>query len=94
MFKWFKKLFGSEEQPASTTDDYQVTVEPEAAVQEPALRPAPQPPMQPASTVSELKKLTKVQIEELAKNELGVDLDRRKTKDRMIQDFIDAQKNK
>ena len=43
-------------------------------------------------TKASLGKLTKVQIDELAKSDLGVDLDRRKTKDDMIKDFLAAQK--
>ena len=43
-------------------------------------------------TKATLGKLTKVQIDELAKSDLGVDLDRRKTKDDMIKDFLAAQK--
>lgn len=43
-------------------------------------------------TKASLGKLTKVQIDELAKAELGVNLDRRKTKDDMIKDFLKSQK--
>lgn len=39
-----------------------------------------------------LAKMTKVQIEELAREKFGVELDRRKTKDNMIQEFMTAQK--
>ena len=45
-------------------------------------------------TKAGLEKLTKVQIDELAKAEMGVDLDRRKTKDAMIKEFLTAQKKK
>ena len=43
-------------------------------------------------TRATLSKLTKVQIDELAKERLGVDLDRRKTKDDMIKAYMAAQK--
>lgn len=43
-------------------------------------------------TRATLAKLTKVQIDELAKERLGVDLDRRKTKDDMIKAYMAAQK--
>lgn len=43
-------------------------------------------------TKATLAKLTKTQIDELAKAELGADLDRRKTKDAMIKDYLTAQK--
>lgn len=43
-------------------------------------------------TKATLAKLTKAQIDDLAKAELGVDLDRRKTKDDMIKDYMTAQK--
>lgn len=46
----------------------------------------------PVKGEGELKKLTKVQIEEAAR-EHGVELDRRKTKDNMIKDYLDQVKN-
>jgi hypothetical protein len=35
-----------------------------------------------------------VQIDELAKSEMSIELDRRKTKDAMIKDYLAAQKKK
>jgi hypothetical protein len=43
-------------------------------------------------TKASLGKLTKAEIDALAKVELGVDLDRRKTKDDMIKEFLAAYK--
>lgn len=43
-------------------------------------------------TRKSLGNLTKVQIDDLAKERFGVDLDRRKTKTDMIEDFMSAQK--
>jgi rRNA maturation endonuclease Nob1 len=43
-------------------------------------------------TKASLGKLTKADIEKIAKAEFGVDLDRRKTKDDMIKDFLVEQK--
>lgn len=45
-------------------------------------------------TKAGLEKLTKVQIDELAKSKLNIQLDRRKTKDAMIKDYLAAQKKK
>lgn len=43
-------------------------------------------------TRAKLEKLSKAAIDELAKAELGVNLDRRKTKEFMIKDFLAEQK--
>lgn len=43
-------------------------------------------------TKASLGKLTKADIEKIAKTEFGVDLDRRKTKNDMIKDFLVEQK--
>jgi hypothetical protein len=43
-------------------------------------------------TKGTLSKMTKVQIDELAKETFGADLDRRKTKDAMITEFLKLQK--
>jgi len=42
-------------------------------------------------TTASLNKMTKTQIDELAKNALGVELDRRKKKETMIEDYLSAQ---
>lgn len=45
-------------------------------------------------TKASLDKLTKLQIEAYAKEKFNVDLDRRKTKEAMIEEFLKAQKAK
>lgn len=45
-------------------------------------------------TKAALGKLTKLKIDAIAKEEFGIDLDRRKTKDAMIADLLAAQKSK
>jgi|TARA_B100000902_G_scaffold161492_1_gene156939 hypothetical protein len=42
-------------------------------------------------TKSSLNKLTKVQLEELAKSDFGLEIDRRKKKDVLITEILDAQ---
>ena len=105
MFNWVKKLFGTE---SATQDKYfvdghgdvrEVVVAPETEKVVPPPVPKAKPAAKKAATAkttkhtkATLSKLTKVQIDELAKSDLGVDLDRRKTKDDMIKDFLAAQK--
>ena len=54
----------------------------------PAPTPAPVVEVQKAPTKAQLSKLTKKQIDDLAKLEWGIKLDARKSKDDMIKDFI------
>ena len=105
MFNWVKKLFGTE---STTQDKYfvdghgdvqEVVVAPKTEKVAPPPMPKTKPAAKKAATAKTTKhtkatlgKLTKVQIDELAKSDLGVDLDRRKTKDDMIKDFLAAQK--
>ena len=105
MFNWVKKLFGTE---SATQDKYfvdghgdvqEVVVAPKTEKVAPPPVPKAKPAAKKAATAKTTKhtkatlgKLTKVQIDELAKSDLGVDLDRRKTKDDMIKDFLAAQK--
>ncbi len=44
-------------------------------------------------TKSSLSKLTKIQLEKLGKAEFGVDLDRRKTKIKLVEEILKLQKN-
>ena len=103
MFNWVKKLFGTE----SAVQDKYHAAETVVAPETKKVAPPPTPKAKPAAkktapkkaetktakhTKASLGKLTKVQIDELAKSDLGVDLDRRKTKDDMIKDFLAAQK--
>ena len=108
MLKWVKKLFGTEQPAQTVTikpaeEELKTTV---AAVtvktetKKPAeKKTAPKKTDDKKSatktakhTRANLEKLNKTQIEALAKAELGVDLDRRKTKEFMIDDFLAAQK--
>ena len=57
---------------------------------EPEPEPAPEPEPEPEPTV-DLKKMTKAQIEQWARDNLNVELDRRKTKASMISEIIDVQ---
>jgi hypothetical protein len=54
----------------------------------PAPTPAPVVEVQKAPTKAQLSKLTKKQIDDLAKLEWGIKLDARKSKDDMIKEFI------
>jgi len=103
MFNWVKKLFGTE----SAVQDKYHAAETVVAPKTEKVAPPPAPKAKPAAkkaapkkaetktakhTKASLGKLTKTQIDELAKAELGVDLDRRKNKDDMIKEFLAAQK--
>ncbi len=57
-------------------------------VKAPAPTPAPVVEVQKAPTKAQLSKLTKKQIDDLAKLEWGIKLDARKSKDDMIKEFI------
>ena len=58
--------------------------------QTPEPAPVPEPAPEPEPTVN-LKKMTKAQIEQWARDNLNVELDRRKTKASMISEIIDVQ---
>ena len=93
MFNWVKTLLGI----AVATPDLEA--EAVATKAKPAAKkaaPKKTAPKKAAAksakhTKASLGKLTKVQIDELAKAD-GVNLDRRKTKDDMIKDFLKSQK--
>jgi hypothetical protein len=57
-------------------------------VKAPAPAPAPVVEVKKAPTKAQLSKLTKKQIDDLAKLEWGIKLDARKSKDEMIKEFI------
>ena len=105
MFNWVKKLFGTESavqhrhHTAETIVKSVVISTPPAPVKAKTAKPAAKkvaPKKAETKTAKHTKaslgKLTKVQIDELAKSDFGIDLDRRKTKDDMIKDFLAAQK--
>lgn len=94
MFNWVKKILGT---TVAAPDLEAETVAPKAKPVAKKAAPKKAAPKKAAAksakhTKASLGKLTKVQIDELAKAELGVDLDRRKTKDDMIKDFLKNQK--
>lgn len=94
MFNWVKKILGT---AVAAPDLEAESVAPKAKPAAKKAAPKKAAPKKAAAksakhTKASLGKLTKVQIDELAKAELGVDLDRRKTKDDMIKDFLKNQK--
>lgn len=106
MFNWIKRLLGLSEHNVTETSTVIVDA-PEPAVTKQPTKPAveqakpiaktesKQKPLQPKKeTKATLGKLTKTQIDALAVEKLGVNLDRRKTKDVMIDEFLKAQKAK
>jgi len=70
---------------------YQIFFKGKKVVDVPAKAPAPAPApveVKKAPTKAQLSKLTKKQIDDLAKLEWGIKLDARKSKDDMIKEFI------
>jgi hypothetical protein len=100
MFTWVKKLFNTEqtvqaatvepkvEELKATVAEVAVTTEVKAAPEKAETKAVKTEKFKRAA----LEKMTKVQIEALAQEKLGVELDRRKTKEFMIDDFLTAQK--
>ena len=66
----------------------EVKVVNKAIAKAPAPTPAPVVEVQKAPTKAQLSKLTKKQVDDLAKLEWGIKLDARKSKDDMIKEFI------
>lgn len=56
------------------------------------VKPKAEKPKAEKQTKGTLTKMTKVQIDELAKEKFGIELDRRSTKDAMIKEFLSQQK--
>lgn len=99
MFKWVKKLFSTPDAEfveQSQTTQVNVPYAPTPAAAKTSKKPAAKKVATTAAKYNKAKlsKLTKVAIDNLAKDELGVSLDRRKTKDDLIKDFLAAQKAK
>jgi len=70
---------------------YKIFYKGDKVVDVPAKAPAPAPApveVKKAPTKAQLSKLTKKQIDDLAKLEWGIKLDARKSKDDMIKEFI------
>ena len=89
MFNWVKTLLGV---AVATPDLEAEAVAPKAKPAAKKAAPKKAAAKSAKHTKASLGKLTKVQLDELSKAELGVDLDRRKTKDDMIKDFLKSQK--
>lgn len=67
----------------------EVVVEPEPEPEpEPVVEPEPKLVKKVPLSATNLKKKTKKQVEDYAKQEFGIDLDRRKTKANMISDLL------
>ena len=87
--KWIKQLFGIKEDDVKLGEKFENASATNELVISPRKQAANKKQKQ---TKASLGKMSKVQIDELAKNELGVELDRRKKKDSMIEDYLAAQK--
>jgi len=87
--KWIKQLFGIKDEDVQLGEKFENASATNELVISPRQDTAKKKQKQ---TKASLSKLSKVQIDELAKNELGVELDRRKKKDTMISDYLAAQK--
>ena len=93
MINWIKKTLGIA--PAARPVTKESPVVKKAPVKKPKVadkKPAATATKSKKQTKATLGKLTKAQIDDLANTELGVELDRRKTKDAMIKDYMSAQK--
>ena len=92
MIKWIKRLFSVEQHVEPTTV---VATAPEPLVLKEPIEAKLKAVAKPKKeTKTSLDALTKAQIETLAKEKFNVDLDRRKTKEAMIKEFIKEQKAK
>ena len=99
MFTTLKKLLGVST-PVTTETTVETTVETPAVDKIKSAKSKTTPvTVKPKVTKDEnkqtkgtLTKMTKVQIDELAKETFGADLDRRTTKDAMIKEFLKLQK--
>lgn len=102
MFKTIKKMLGIEKQdtvaevavtdtvvatPKEKIKSAKVKVEPVTVKAKTNTAPKPK-----RETRKSLEKMTKVQIDELAAERFGAELDRRQTKEKMIEAFMAAQK--
>ena len=89
--KWIKQIFGIKPE-----EDDTVVIPPPFAnatkTNELVVSPKPNHDKKSQSyTKSSLNKLTKVQLEDIAKSEFGLDLDRRKKKENLIDEILNAQ---
>lgn len=89
MFEFIKSLFGFK--PSTQTPEPVFESQP---VKKPAKKKTTTKAKSKKHTKASLGKLTKVQLEELGRAEFNVELDRRKKKDALISQLLDAQKAK
>ena len=87
--KWIKQMFGIKEDDIQLSEKFKNA----SATSELVITPRNIDTIETYS-VKDLNKLTKVEIDDLAKNKLGIDLDRRAKKELMIQEYIEAQNSK
>ena len=87
--KWIKQMFGIKEDDIQLSEKFKNA----SATSELVITPRNIDTIETYS-VKDLNKLTKVEIDDLAKNKLGIDLDRRAKKELMIQEYIEAQNTK
>lgn len=94
MFTWVKKLFGTESASQAVVARPQTVAVVAPAPAAVTVKTETKKSVANAAkhTKASLGKLTKADIEKIAKAEFGVDIDRRKTKDDMIKDFLAEQK--
>lgn len=76
MFKWLTSLFSSK---VELTDTPVTEVKP---------APKKEEPKKIAIKKADLAKMTKIKLEEFAKENYGVDIDRRKTKDLLVKEVF------
>lgn len=87
--KWLKQIFGVKEEDIQLDGKFKNA----SATSELVIAPR-EGHTNIVYNVKDLNKMTKIEIDELAKNTLGVDLDRRTKKQQMIQEYIEAQNSK
>ena len=86
MFGWIKSLFGFgkvEVQEPQVEKVAEVVKQPEPVAEKP--KPAPKKKAEPKPKQPDFNKMTKAQLETWAKENLGIDVDRRRKKDFIIE---------
>tara|TARA_R100000951_G_scaffold104046_1_gene97075 strand:+ start:249 stop:542 length:294 start_codon:yes stop_codon:yes gene_type:complete len=94
MFKTLKKLMGLSS-PVSVTEDVaeaKQKIKNAEKVTTVTVKPKKTKTVNKGETKASLGKMTKKDIDDLAKEKFGVELDRRLTKDKMVTAFLSAQK--
>ena len=87
--KWLKQIFGVKEEEIELDEKFKNA----SATSELIITPR-QDTVLETYTIKDLNKFTKIEIDDLAKNKLGIDLDRRAKKEQMIDEYIEAQNNR